>query len=281
MTLPVKNAIISFLVYSNVPGSVGVSNATLLTFFILHYPVIWPVVVVVFSGALLIYTLNRFTDIHEDAINLPPRVEFFRRYGKTILTIAGILYACSLAIVTLHSSSAGIIAILPIIIAFLYSHFRLKKFFLVKNILISSGFTCSVLIVGAYFNDVTILILLLAIIIFGSILVNTIIYDIKDQKGDKLCQIQTIPVKCGIRTTKVCCFVLLLPLFLIALFLMTIEMRSSIILPFLGYITSYTYFSGDSEQYPWWYFGLYVDGEFIYLLGILIILFMAGPVQFN
>jgi len=272
---------ILFLVYSNLITAISVSTATLLTFFLLNYPVILPVILAVFSGTLLIYTLNRFTDIHEDSINLPERVEFIRKYGKIIFLISLIMYVFSLVVVGMHSSIAVIAAISPLIIAFSYSYFRLKRFFLVKNILISTGVSCSVLIVGAYYNDFAIRLLLLAIIIFGSILVNTIIFDIKDLKGDKLCQIQTIPVKCGIRTTKFCCFVLLLPLFLIALFLMTIDIRSSIILPFLGYITTYTYFSVDSEQYPWWYFGLYVDGEYIFLLGILLILFMAGTVHFN
>jgi hypothetical protein len=57
---------------------------------------------------------------------------------------------------------------------------------------------------------------------------------------------------------------------------MTKNIQAAIILPFLGYITSYTYFSKDSEDYPWWYFGFYVDGEYIFLLFFIVIFFMAG-----
>jgi 4-hydroxybenzoate polyprenyltransferase len=167
MTQPVRKGIksvISFLVFSNILTSVAAATPTLLAFFLLGYPVTWPVWLVVFSGTLLIYTLNRFTDIPEDTINLPGRVEFIYRYGKTNLIVAVIVYVCSLAMVAVHNIFTGIVGILPLIIAVSYSCLRLKKFFLVKNILISTGCTFSVLIVGANFNDFSIRTFLLAII---------------------------------------------------------------------------------------------------------------------
>ena len=280
MTIPADNvsirSFISFLVYSNLIIAISVSSATLLAFFLLQYPVIWEVMLVVFSGTLSIYTLNRFTDIQEDSINLPGRVEFIRKYGKIILLIAILLYTGSLVMVALHSAMAGIVALLPPAIAVLYSCFRLKRFFLVKNILISAGFVCSVLIVGAYYHEFSISIALLTVLLFTAGFVNSIIFDIKDLQGDKLCNIQTFPAKYGFRKTKYYCYLLLLPVFLITFYFIMNHIRSAILLPFLGYIASYTYFLKDTEQYPDWYFGLYVDGEYIVLLFFIIIFSLAG-----
>ena len=226
----------------------------------------------------MIYTLNRFTDIAEDSINLPEREKFSRRYGKFIFTFALILYAVSLVMVTLNSTIAGFIAAVPIIIAVLYSFIRLKNIFLIKNILICTGSICSILIVGAYYNDFSINLILLMGIIFISVFINTIIFDIKDVRGDKLCNIRTFPVKYGLMKTKYFCFLLLIPLFLITFYSITRDLRFTILLPFLGYITSYTYFLKDPEQLPVGYFGLYVDGEYIFLLFIIAIFYLFAGI---
>ena len=270
------SSFISSLIYSNIITAVAGSTLTLLTFLLLAYPIKLSLLLVVFSGTLLIYTFNRFTDIREDAINLPKRVQFIRMYGQAMLIIAVLLYGISLVMVALHSSLAALVAVFPLMIAFLYSYFRLKRFFLVKNFLICSGWVCSVLVVGAYYHEFGITLILLMILVFIAGFVNSIIFDIKDLKGDTLCNIQTFPVKYGIRKTKYCCYLLLIPPFLIAIYLITLDIRSAILLPFLGYITSYTYFLDSSDQCPEWYFGLYVDGEYIFLLFCIFIFYHVG-----
>jgi len=272
---------ISFLVYSNLITSIASVTVTLLTFFLLDYPIILSILLVVFSGTLLIYTLNRFTDLREDTINLPKRVEFIRKNGKVMLLVAIFLYVISLIMVAMHSSFAAIVAIFPLMIAFSYSYFRLKRFFLVKNFLICSGWVCSILIVGAYYHEFGISIVLLTVLIFIAGFLNSIIFDIKDLRGDTLCNIRTFPVKYGIRKTKCCCYLLLIPLFLITVYLTMRDIRSAILLPFLGYITSYTYFLKEPELCPAWYFGLYVDGEYIFLLSLIIIFSLAGSLALH
>jgi 4-hydroxybenzoate polyprenyltransferase len=57
-----------------------------------------------------------------------------------IFFLAAFLYVISLVIIALHSSLAALVAIFPLVIAFSYSYFRLKRFFLVKNVLVELGF---------------------------------------------------------------------------------------------------------------------------------------------
>lgn len=270
------SSFISTLIYSNIIISVAGSTLTLLTLLLLGYPVKLSLLLVVFSGTLFIYTLNRFTDLREDIINLPGRVEFIRKYGKVILLVAVLLYGISLILVAMQSGLAACIAVIPLVIAFSYSYFRLKRFFLLKNLLISAGWVCCVLIVGAYFQEFGINILLLTGFVFIAGLLNSIIFDTKDLKGDTLCGIRTFPVKYGLMNTKCCCYLLLTILFLITVFLLTRDLRFAILLPFLGYITSYTYFLKSPGQSPAWYFGLYVDGEYVFLLFCILIFYFAG-----
>ena len=267
---------IELLIHSNLVAAVCVATLTLLAFILLKHPIIVTLILVAFSGTLLIYTLNRFSDIREDSINLPGRVAFIRRYGRIILIFSAVVYGVSLVMIALHSTIAAVVAVLPVLIAISYSFFRLKRYFLIKNILTCAGVICSILIVGAYYDDFSTGMLFLTVIVFIAALVNTIIFDIKDIKGDTLCNIRTIPVTCGFTMTKYCCYALLIPLFLITFYLTSRDPRFAVLFPFLGYIAKYTYLLKDPDNYPGWYFGLFVDGEYIFLFFIILILVLGG-----
>ena len=271
---PIKS-VGTFIVYSNLVISVSATVPILLACYLLGFPVVYPLLLIAFSETLFIYTLNRFSDIHEDTINLPERVEFIRRYGAFLLLISGILFLYSLVWVIFQSLAAGIIAFLPVGIAFFYSFFRLKRLFLMKNVLISIGWSCSIFTVGAYFHEFAILLYVLAGLIFGAVLVISIIFDIKDRNGDTVCNIRTIPVLYGFRTAKISCLIIIAPLVLVVFYLATRYTQFVILLPFAAYFTGYILFLTDSERIPWWYF----DREYIFLLGLILIIFITGIFQ--
>jgi 4-hydroxybenzoate polyprenyltransferase len=180
-------------------------------------------------------------------------------------------YHCSRAVYHLpffllqFKLAAFLIALLPVFIAILYSVFRLKRVFLLKNISVSSGLLCAVLIVLVTFSDFTLFSLLLAAFFFLAFLVNTIIYDIKDIEGDVRYNISTLPGKYGLRKTKMVCYFLLLVSVLLIPVLISFTPRSYPLLAYALYIGVYITFADNPDNLPSWYYGIFVDGENLFL----------------
>ena len=219
-----------------------------------------------FFACVFIYSINRLTDRNEDKINQPNRIRFPHRIRITLVVISLIIYILLLGIVFQNNFLSFTIALLPLVIAILYSHFRLKRFFLVKNISIATAVCVSVLIVPAYYDHWAGDWGILFLFFFFMVLTNTILFDIKDIKGDSVFGIHTLPVRFGVTATKkICCFLVGAAFFLIIpLFFMNHE--SILLIPFVCTLVLATIYAPESENPPWWYFGFLVDGEYWILL---------------
>lgn len=256
---------IGLLVTSNIFAAFAATCVCLVTIFLTAHPVPLILPLTVFSGTLFIYTMNRFTDRKEDAVNNPLRSRFRDRYGRATLVLAAGLYILSLGFLRIASPAAFLIAVLPPVIAILYSVFRLKRVFLIKNISVSLGILCAVLIVPGYFSDFTVFSLLLSLFFFISFLINTIVYDIKDIEGDVAYGIHTLPATVGLRKTKMVCYALLLIDVLVIPALIPFNPASSLLFLYALYIGLYITFADDPGRLPDWYYGIFVDGEFSFL----------------
>ena len=261
--------LLEFLTYSNVYLAIGAGLVSLTTSILVFSTFRWELFYIPFSAGFLIYNFNRFTDLSEDTLNVPKRALFTRKYGKTLLWISAIAYLIALAIALRRNAYTFLVVITPLILAFFYSFFRVKKFLVIKNILVSFAWALSVLIVAAFFEVWNKEIFLLCFFFFLGLLINTIIFDIKDIKGDRIHKIKTLPVVIGINKTKKVCYMILLSMFFVWLLQFSISFWNLLLLPFIVYVFSYIYFA--DEKRPWWYFGVFVDGEFFTLLPLLII----------
>jgi 4-hydroxybenzoate polyprenyltransferase len=263
---------INFFVESTLFGAVCPAAITYATIILTKNPFSWQLVLLPFFAFLLIYSINRITDREEDAINLPDRIRFPFRIRITLLVVSFIFYALLLGLVSQRNFLSFAIAIIPFIIAILYSIFKLKRFFLMKNLFIATAFGSSVLIVPAYYENWTLLDGVLFLFFFIIILTNTIISDSKDIKGDRVCRIQTVPVLLGTFATKYICSSLLSGAFILIIPLVSLNRESVLLIPMACTIALSTLYAPESEHFPWWYFGFLVDGEiWILLISTLII----------
>ena len=259
------NPVLEFLVTSSLFTALCPSSVCLVTFYLTGHPFLFVLPLTVFSATLLIYTMNRFTDRNEDLINNPQRFRYIDRYGRMTLVVAATLYLLSLGWLLRLDLSTFIVAVLPVVIAVLYSVFRLKRMFLAKNISVSSGAVCSSLIVLFYFHDFSPFSLELSLFFFVSFLINTIVFDIKDIAGDARYHICTLPSVCGLQKTKIACSALLLVNLLLIPVLASSNPDALLLLSFIFYIGLYIAFAGDPRHLPPWFYGIVVDGEFLFL----------------
>jgi 4-hydroxybenzoate polyprenyltransferase len=280
VTTGFRSAFFELLVISNVFAGLFTVSVCCITIYLTKHPMVIILPLTVFSGTLFIYTMNRFTDRNEDIINNPRRFRFIDRYGKASLSIAAALYLYSLAVLLYSDVPTFLVAVLPVVIAILYSVFRLKRVFLAKNIAVASAALCSVAIVLVYFRDFAPYSLILAVFFFLGFLINTITFDIKDIRGDLQYQIATIPAAWGVQTTKIICYILLVLNGFIPPVLAAWYPVSLILYLYTVYLGLYIAFADDPSKLPSWYYGIFVDGECLFLGSCFALFIIVSPIFF-
>lgn len=265
---------ISFLIKSNIFISLGASSIAYITLFLMSLPQNPIIIATVFFGFMLIYNLNRLTDCEEDRINSPDRIVFANQYNKPLLLISAPSYAYFSLLVLSVSPDAFIVSIVQIVIGVIYSIFRIKRYFIFKNMIVAITWGATALFSGIYYNRLDTSLMLFFLIFTLQFFVNNMIFDIKDIKGDRACNIKTIPNTFGARKTIRIGYIIntLSVLILISNILnKTLTGNSVILLPLLFYVYMYLYIYGRISDRI--YYGLLVDGEFVF---IAIIAFLYG-----
>ena len=259
------------LFYSSIYSGIFVGAMCSAATFLLRLPFNPALPFICFSGCLLIYSMNRRTDLSEDSISLPERSRFTQRYGVYLLYTSMALFGVSLLLSIRLGVGILAIALLPQVMGVLYSQFRLKRVFIVKNLTVALALTFPVLIVVAAEWPVQMYWILLWGVVFIALFINTVIFDIKDVGGDAAHGIQTIPLRLGVRYTRIFCYGLLAMAALLTVALLSRDPIFLALLPFFAYIGIYTA-AAPARNAPWWYYGIFVDGEMLFLLAVILLM---------
>lgn len=159
-----------------------------------------------FLSTFAVYNLNKITDKKEDSVNRP-ECETKGALYHIIPSVVAILVSLAIGIAT--GPLTLIILAIPLIIGFIYSFSftksipRLKEIVGVKSFVVALSWSLT----GAFLPETlqsttTYSIVLIFSYIFVQILVNTIIFDTLDIKGDFSSGIKTIPVALGRKKTQ-------------------------------------------------------------------------------
>ncbi len=266
-----------FLVHSNIYLSFGASVVAWLTLFVMQLPFEPALLFIPFAGGMFIYNLNRHTDDKEDIINVPERRRFISEHGFYLMVISSAMYLGALYLASMRGWHVLLVAALPGAIASLYSIKRLKRLFFFKNALVGLSWGLTPLLVGFYNNLFGPGFFLLAAFFAIAFFVNTVIFDVKDVIGDSNAKIRTIPIRLGIEKTRTVCHAanaLALVVLVSSVFLRVLPVGALVLVPFLAYIYFYTRSAGEKKD--GFFYGLVVDGEFVFLFFILSFLTIIG-----
>ena len=171
-------------------------------------------ILTIFVTMFCIYGWNRLYDSEEDEINSPKRPPK-SRYSKLLLfygSIFGTAFCLTLTLSTGNADSLWLLAAVALL-GFLYStplpyipqnKIRLKNIPVVKNISSSIGWSLLVIFFPAVhaYQQVTIQHWIAAGLMFGAVWMVELIWDIRDQQGDRSAKVQTIPVLKGLERTQ-------------------------------------------------------------------------------
>ncbi len=164
------------------------------------------IVFVAFLATFSVYGLNKATDKAEDAINRP---EIASRRSSYYLVPSMTALAASLIIGAIEGLMVLLIVTTPLIIGIIYSVKlspslpRLKEIVGIKSIAVAFSWALTGSLLPAATQQLAFeKVALVFIYIFIQLLVNTIMFDSLDIKGDQLSGVKTIPIALGKTKTR-------------------------------------------------------------------------------
>ena len=154
------------------------------------------------------YMLNRRSDIKQDRLSSTSRTNYLGSLSKYLMLISGTCFALGYVIAFETNLVFFVALLMPLILALGYSigskklvgiigAKRFKDKLLIKNIAISFGWSLIPLLLGHYYQCVTLVLLSFIPFIFLRIMSNTIFFDLRDVKADEEFGVRTIPVVYG------------------------------------------------------------------------------------
>lgn len=269
----------SFLVSSSIFIALNGLLLTLFAFILYNVQVDIPLLLCSFLVTFSVYTLNKTTDRSEDTLNNPSRVELIKGKERIWVTLSILSLSIALTLGFLKSVTAIIILLIPFMAAFLYSIKispklpRLKEVFFVKSIIVATSWAFVGSLLPTIVGSIPIIsIVMMFVFIFIMLFINTVIFDVRDIKGDRAAGIRTIPAVLGIDKTKDL-LILLNLLLVVWIVLILILNVFTLYMPVLVFSIVYNFIIINvfckEEQKGKLLLDLMVDGEWIPLVALL------------
>lgn len=220
----------------------------------------------VFLTVFSVYSLNKLTDIKEDAINFPERLGFLAGRSRLILVYSLGAYALAVLLVALEKPNAIPVIFIPLIANAIYSSRlipglpRLKDIPFMKNLIVAvSWASVCVLIPAIYSERLDLKVLLIVYFMVMKSIINTILYDVRDVAGDKENGIITVPILLGLKKTSL--ILLALNSALLPLAMSTKGVAGHLMIGMVAY--GYIYIFYFSKKKNPILLDLFVDGEWM------------------
>jgi 4-hydroxybenzoate polyprenyltransferase len=154
------------------------------------------------------YMLNRGLEVSQDSISDPTRTNFLQGRSKYLTLIAGASFGVGYLLAATVSLLFLGALLVPLVLAVAYTvgskklvriigARRLKDKLLVKNFVISFGWSLIPLLVGLYYRSLPLALLALAPFVFLRLMSNTVFFDLRDVSADRQFGVRTAPVVLG------------------------------------------------------------------------------------
>lgn len=188
------------------------ANAALLTVssFLLYGIKIDPAIILCsFLVTFSAYNVNKITDSTEDHANNPKRQKLVKKSGKTLIFVSAAAVTVSILIGAAKNVFTALVLISPFIVALFYSLKispstpRLKEVPGVKSLSVALSWALTGSLLPATLENVSKTeVILTFTFIFVTLLVNTVLFDVRDIRGDYLANVKTIPIILGLKGTE-------------------------------------------------------------------------------
>lgn len=285
-SLEVFHSILIILTSSSIFIAISGCFKTYFSFLLYRTQISPSLILASFLVIYSVYSLNKLTDAKEDLSNIPERT-FFVSKNKNILKISS-ASSYILAIILAFSNGWEVLFIIlfPIIAGIIYSIRispsipRMKDIFAVKSIVVALSWSLGSTFLPIIHQNVhSLTIIILFYFFFAKSFINTVLFDVMDIKGDKINNVQTIPVVIGTSKTKKLLLVLNTTLILFLFFSWDfVFIKKFIILFILCIMYGYWYILYFFKNKNRLKLEILVDGEWILILIISLLITIYSPI---
>ena len=197
------------LVYGGHLLAMGTASIAASAAFVLGSSPSWDLLLMAYLFSFGAYTINRVSDFEQDRVSHPDRTSYLKGRRSILPAIAVVSFGIGYALAIIRNLFFFVGLLLPLLLAVAYSVgskrmakafgiSRLKEGWLVKNLVVSFGWSLIPILVGLYYLELPLAILALCPFIFMRLLVNTIFFDARDVAADVEHGVKTLPASMGI-----------------------------------------------------------------------------------
>ncbi len=253
------------------------------SFLLYGVPPKWNLLGATFFLIFAVYGLNKLTDLREDVINNPERVEYVKKLYGGMKYAVMVSLGMALFLGYLTGWKAVAVLIFPIVAGFFYSvrllpgYPRLKDITGVKNLIIATTWANGTAFLPSIASGgiSPLKVILVYYFFFMKSMINTILFDVRDVEGDRLNGINTIPVRFGVGRTRLLLLIMnssfvlwLLVAYSMGYFIQYLPVLIFAIINGYAYVL---YFSRRGYK-PGKFLDIWVDGEWFYTLPLAMVL---------
>ena len=265
------------LVYGGHLLSIGTASIAASASLVLERTPTFDLLAMAYLFSLGAYTVNRISDFEMDRISHPDRTAYLERRKFSLPYLAFMCFAAGYALALVRNAYFFAGLLVPLALAIVYSvgspsmnrilgFSRLKEGLLVKNVVVSFGWSLIPVLVGLYYLDIPVALLAFCPFIFLRLMVNTIFFDARDIAADEAAGVKTIPGTIGIKNAW-----LIMDVLDIAAMVMVVALAFGGVLPFYTaslavftpYSLAYRYYSLRSDLHKDSLRDLAADGEYL------------------
>lgn len=170
----------------------------------------------IFLVSFSVYTLDKIADMDKDAAHMPARTGFLKGRKKLAIAYSTIAYLLSIIIVFIGWPISSSILLIPMAANMMYGTRlipgipRLKDIPVMKNAIVALSWAMVTILIPATYQSqlqsglFSYLVFAAFYFMFIKTFIDTVLYDMRDEAGDRINNVLTIPVLIGSRnTTKV------------------------------------------------------------------------------
>jgi 4-hydroxybenzoate polyprenyltransferase len=190
-------------------GTASIAAASALVLGVAATPLLLVMAYLFSYGA---YMMNRSTEIESDALSHPERTAHLGSRKRYLPAISGGCFALGYVFAFTVNLVFFAALLVPLAFSLVYSVgskklvkvigvSKLKEKLFVKNLMISFAWSLIPVLVGLYYLRFEEILVLMGAFIFLRLMVNTLIFDVRDVAGDKEQGIRTVPVVYGASAT--------------------------------------------------------------------------------
>jgi len=242
-----------------------------------------PNIKICFVGFLLtlsVYSLNKLTDQKEDAINMPERLRFLKGRKRLVLSYSLAAFLLAMFFTFLQTPLAVLIVFVPLASNIIYSSKlhrgipRFKDIPVMKNLFVAASWAlCATLFpLVCTGNAAVALVMMVFYFILGKSFINTVLYDIRDEEGDRMNRVRTIPVLLGSRKT-ICLLMTMNGTLLVGLLFAASYMQPvALVIPLAMVFYGFAYIFYFRKRRNPLVLDFFVDGEWMHATSLYIVL---------